>query len=58
MAAGLDAAQEAIAHHQIVSCTELFQKARNVAEIVAVVRVAHDYILAAGGEITAIRALP
>ena len=42
----LDPAAKAVAHHQVGSPAQLLKKTGNVAEIVAIVRVAHQNILA------------
>src|SRR5207302_1875560 len=45
-----DPSREAVAHHQLVTLPELLDEGPQVAEIIALVRVAHDDVLAAGGE--------
>ena len=44
-----DAAGEAVAHHQVVALAQLGQEARDVREVIAVVRIGHEHIGAAGG---------
>src|SRR5262249_36127316 len=44
-----DAPPEAVAHHQVVALPQLLHKRLNGAEIVGIVGVAHDHVLAAGG---------
>ena len=45
---GLDAAFETIAHHELVAVAQFLEKGTEVREIVTVVGVAHDDVLAAG----------
>jgi len=46
---GLNAAQEAIAHHQLTSLAQFLQQSRHISEVVAAVGIAHDDISAARG---------
>ena len=48
--AGLDPALEPVPHDEVVPFTELRDERHQVGEVVRVVRVAHDDVLAAGGE--------
>ena len=50
--ARFDAALEPIAHYEIVAVAQFFQKARNIAKIVAAIWIAHDDVLAMGGSDT------
>jgi hypothetical protein len=47
--AGLDAASEAVAHHEVGAGTQALQKAGDVREVVAAVGIAHEDEAAAGG---------
>jgi len=46
----LDAAGKAVAHDQVVALTELQNKGVEAGVVVAIIGVAHDDVLAAGGE--------
>src|SRR5438132_176860 len=44
---GLDAAHESVAHYEVVIVAQLFQEWPKVGEIIAVIRVTHDYVFPA-----------
>ena len=46
---GRNTAFETISHHEVVTCAQLFEKRAEICEVIAVVGVAHDDVLAACG---------